>query len=116
VVETIATTLATTSAAAAAEPPLAGLHVLSSEPETRWHKLDHLLYRSAELTAKPADLGPDAAGRPLLLSGAGLAGAVWLHLQVPAAGTLPGPIDPLTTRLSAGDRLEPLLQPGLVSR
>lgn len=55
-VETVETTLATTCAVAQADRPAAGLRVLTSEPETRWHKLDHLLYLPVLGLTRPADL------------------------------------------------------------
>ena len=54
--ETIATTLATTCAAAQAEGAAPGLRVLTSEPETRWHKLAHLLYLPVLGLTRPAEL------------------------------------------------------------
>jgi hypothetical protein len=55
-VKTIETTLATACAAAQAEGTAAGLRVLTSEPETHWHKLAHLLYLPVLKLTRPADL------------------------------------------------------------
>ena len=49
-------TLAAACAAAQAEGTAAGLRVLSSEPETHWHKLAHLLYLPVLKLTRPADL------------------------------------------------------------
>ena len=47
---TVTATLATAAAEYQAAQPAAPLRILSSEPATVWHKLDHLLYLPVLLT------------------------------------------------------------------
>ena len=54
--EAVTTTLATAAAEYQAPPADARLRVLSSEPATVWHKLDHLLYLPVLGLTRPADL------------------------------------------------------------
>ena len=56
VAKTIETTLVTACAAAQAEGAATELRVLTSEPETHWHKLAHLLYLPVLKLTRPADL------------------------------------------------------------
>ena len=54
--EAVTTTLATAAAEYQAPPADTRLRVLSSEPATVWHKLDHLLYLPVLGLTRPADL------------------------------------------------------------